>query len=216
MHVVVIFIILVVAAVAGYLVYYSVQSLKQAAVLSNPLPLSMLKDRLDTPVAVHGRPELAAGQSGPIGFPVLWYKRQDQEYRRSGKHGGWRTLNTTFKTYDFYVHFPDGGRVVVSGAPTEVHGSQTRTDGGGFFAHHGMRRTIHTWLSVRPALTVMGMLALMDSGATVTPCKSLGMVFTTSEPGKAAFVERMKGVSGLIASAVMAAGAVAIIAIMAS
>jgi hypothetical protein len=189
--------VVVVLVVLGVVVWYSVQSLRQATILCNPVPLSGLKDRLDRDVAVFGRPELTGGQLGPFGFPVLWYKVVEQEYRRSGKSGGWRTVGERERHYNFFLHFPDGGRAYVTGKPSEVHGAHTRTDGGGFLAFHGARRTIHKWLPVTEHLTVLGCLGLSKQGATLLPSKKLGLLFSTSLPGRAARWERIKGWGGI-------------------
>ena len=208
--------VLIVAGLVGAfivaVVYFSVQSLSQGAVLADPLPLSRLKDHIDRDVAVRGSPEVEGGQMGPFGFPVIWYKVISQVYHSGHRNSGWRTVSTRERHHTFFLHFPDGGRVNVSGKPSEVHGAHSRTDGGGWLAAHGQRRTIHKWLPVTGELTVMGKLGLSTrKGATLMPSKKLGLLFTTAPPEKAAFRERLKGWGGLAASAGLAAGGVALI-----
>jgi len=198
----------VLAGVVGFMGYYSIQSLRQASVLGRPVPLDRLRQHMDEPVAVHGQPELRSGQAGPFGFPVLWYQQKNQEYYRRGKSSGWRTTSTRERHFDFYLHYPDGGRVYVSGKPSEVHGGHSRTDGGGFFAYHGQRRTIYKWLPVAPSLTVLGRLALSKQGATILRDKSVGLLWTTAPPASAAMTERLKGWGGLGLCAALVATAV--------
>jgi hypothetical protein len=185
-------------AFSGYVAYISIQSLRQGKLLLHPLPLARLKEHLNEPVAVHGRPELLGGQTGPFGSPVLWYRQVNQEYRRMGKNSSWRTVSKNERCYDFFLHFTDGGRVFVTGEPSEVHGGEKRTDGEStFFNYHGQRRTIYTWLSVVPVLTVLGELGLSKHGATLLPSKSHGLLFSTSLPESAARIEYLKGLTGL-------------------
>lgn len=192
-----IIIALVVVAVAlvllGVVGYYSVQSFLQGRVLSKAKSLHELKDHLDTSVAVCGSPDPIHQGRGPNGEPAIWYKWEYQVYRRSGKSGSWRTMNSAENGWDFFIHFPNGGRVKVCCEPTEVHGTDSWTEGGGLFQRE---RTVHRWMPLTHELTVMGHLGLSGEGATLMKDKSLGMLITSSSPGWAAFWEYFKASLG--------------------
>jgi len=200
-----------VLAFMGYLVYVSVQSLRQGAVLKKALPLHELKDCLDRPVAVNGRPELVDSHSQPYPFDVLWYKQDDQVYRRSGRSSSWRTVSTREKGFDFHLHFPDGGRVRVHSEPTETHGACHRTEKEGFLSRH---RTVHRWFPAAPEVTVLGKLVLSGDGATIVRDEKVGMLFSTKPPEKAAAWETVKGIAGIVFAACVAAGGIALLVYM--
>jgi hypothetical protein len=203
---------LIVGAVAvgllGFLGYISYTSILQARVLSNPVDLDRLKDFLDQQVAVHGEPEIVGDGYSPYGFPVLWYKQEDQVYRRSGKSGSWRTVNTDERGFDFHLHFPGGGRILVQCAPTEVHGGESSIEKEGFFSN---RRTRHAWLPVAPAITALGKLVLSGDGGTLVPDERIGMLLSTNPPQRAAFWEYAKGFAGLVFIALILIGGIAVL-----
>jgi len=188
-------IVLVMLGLLGWLAWISIQSILQGRVLRRALALPQLKDNIDRVVSVHGAPEPAGPAYGPMGFPVLWYRKKYQEYHRSGKHGSWRTIDSEERTNEFFLNFPDGGRVRVMDKPTEVQGMQTRTDKASMWSN---QRTVYEWLPISPGITVMGKLALSDTGATLTPDGKLGFLFSTHTPGGAAAIEIAKWIFGLL------------------
>ena len=198
-------------AAATVLAVYSVQSLRQANVLQHPIPLSRLKEHIDRDVSVWGRPEIERGRRGPTGFPLLWYKCVVQEYRRWGRTSGWFTVSRNVRHYPFFLHFADGGRVYVSGLPTEVHGTLSSTEGGGFFAFHGSRRTTHTWLPAETEVVALGKLGLSKQGATLMPSKKLGLLLASGDPKSAARMEKLKGFAGLGVCAMVFLGGIALL-----
>ncbi len=206
-----------VLAGVGFLLYYSVQSLRQAKCLKTPVPLEALKENLDKPVAVHGRPFCESPAHGPSGEDVIWYKREHQVYRRSysGKSssGSWRTTDAHEIVRDFEVHFPDGGRVRIACEPSEVHGTSRHVEKRGFFSN---TRTLHRWLPLTPEMTVLGRLALSGEGATLVKDPRVGMLLTCSSPGRAALIEYAKGIGGIVLSVAVVAGGVVILILTAS
>jgi hypothetical protein len=186
---------LVILGFLGWMAWISVQSLLQGRVLLRALALPQLKDNLDRVVSVHGTPEPAGPSYGPMGFPVLWYRKKYQEYHRSGKSGSWRTIDSEERTNEFFLNFPDGGRVRVLDKPTEIQGIQRRTDKASMWSN---QRTVFEWLPISPGLTVMGKLALSATGATLTPDAKLGFLFSTYTPKGAAAIEIAKGIVGLL------------------
>jgi hypothetical protein len=190
----------------GYLVYYSVQSIRQANVLNRPVALNRLKDHMGEAVAVHGEPELAGGDGGPYRFPVVWFCRKEQVYRSSGKSGSWRTVDSTERNYNFYLHFPDGGRIFVRNKPTERNGTGKNIDKESFFSRH---RTVHEWFPLTRRLTVLGKIELTAEGGTLSPDEKLGMVLSVDDPKEAASKEYAKGwggVAGVVTLAVVFIG----------
>jgi hypothetical protein len=185
----------------GYVFYYSVQSIRQGGVLNRPVPLRKLKDHMDQPVAIHGEPEPVVREDGPYRFPVLWYCRKEQVYRRSGKSSTWVTVDTRERAYNFFLNFPGGGRIYVRNKPTEMHGKGKNIDKAGLFAKH---RTVHEWFPLSRSMTVLGKIGLTADGGTLSPDPKLGMVLTLDEPKEAASKEYAKGWGG-IAGVVMGA-----------
>ena len=195
-------ILLAVASIiaGGFILYYSIQSIRQGHVLNRPVALCRLKDHLDEAVAVHGEPELAGGDGGPYSFPVVWFSRKQQVYRSSGKSGSWRTVDSTELSYDFYLHFPGGGRIFVRNKPTEMRGKGRNIEKEGFLSRH---RVVHEWFPLAPRLTVLGRIALTDEGGTLSPDDKLGMVLTLDDPKDAASKEYTKGYGGVAAVATL-------------
>jgi hypothetical protein len=188
---------LLVAAGVAVLGYFSLKNLLQAITLYYPMPLSKLKSRIDKVVAVHGEPELLGdGRTRLFKFPVLWYRKREQEWRSSGKHGRWVTIRTREQVFDFHLHFPRGGRILLFTKPTEVQGASEKVMKRGFFSRS---RTVLEWLPVKRRLTVMGRLILSKSGATLVADRSTGMIFSTHPPKTAALVEFAKGAGMLLA-----------------
>jgi hypothetical protein len=206
-------VVLAALGVLGWLAWISVQSLLQGAVLRNAVPLAGLKDNLDRVVAIHGTPILREEGRGPFGFPVIWYKKELQEYRRHGKHGSWHTVDTDERVNPFDLEFPGGGCVRILSKPSEVQGGHSRTDQEGFFSR---RRTVVSWLPVSPSLTVLGKLTLPSGGATLVPDGKLGLLFSTHTPGRAAAIETAKGVGGLLLIlAALVAGVIVLVSVRA-
>ncbi|MHC5040290.1 MAG: hypothetical protein ACYTHM_23520 [Planctomycetota bacterium] len=212
-----VFIIIVVfvagAVIIGLVGYHSLQSVRQGRVLSRPVSLDRLKDFLDQVVAVHGTPELVEDLTTSQYGPVIWFRREYQEYRRSGKHGSWRTVDSRETGFDFCIHFPAGGRVVVQCHPTEVHGYKSSTEQESFFSYSRIRQK---WFPLLPTMTVLGKLVLSGEGATLVPDNHVGMLFSPSSPKWAAFVEYAKGIAGFtLIAALLVAGAWGLIMILA-
>ncbi|MHC5040291.1 MAG: hypothetical protein ACYTHM_23525, partial [Planctomycetota bacterium] len=146
-------------------------------------------------VAVSGEPEMLRYDLGPFKFPVLWYRRRRQEWRTHGRHGGrWVTLDKREKVFPFQLQFPDGGRMIIRATPTEVHGASSRIRTRGIVSR---QRTIQEWIPVVPRLTILGRLILAKQTATIVPDKSAGMLFSRSDPKRAAQFEFLKGFAEL-------------------
>jgi hypothetical protein len=184
---------LVILGLLAWLAWISIQSLFQARLLFAALGLTDLKDRLDRAVAVWGRTEPLDPLGRKWGEPAIWAKEVDQHYKHGGKNSGWRTDATREDSWPFALHFPGGGRVLVRGKPTEVHGEEGRTVSRGTDL-----RTVHSWLPAGGDLTVLGKVVLADDGATLVPHGKAGFLFSTKEPRRQAAWELVKGIAGAL------------------
>lgn len=184
-------------AVAAWLSWISTQSLLQARLLFrlSKRPSGGPEERGRQ--AFHGR--VVVTRPLRLGFgDLLWCRIEQQVYRRRGKSSGWRTERTEEQAAGFTID-AHAGPVRLSGLPSEVQGTSSRTDThdrSGWFGGHGNgdRRTVYTYLPVVVRATVVGRL----DGEAVERDNKLGLFLSPHEPGKAAWLETWKGVGGLL------------------
>jgi hypothetical protein len=180
------------AAILGYL---SWANICQGRRLARPLKLDQLKDRIDDVVVVNGSPEpreeIFTRRLRSKRQQILWQKIEQQERVSSGRSSYWRTVRTKIKKTDFWLHFPDGGKVYVYCEPTEVQGAGSATSGGGYV--RGSTRAVQRWLPMVKRLTVMGRLVLEDEGAAIESDPKEGLFFSPSSPKEASRKELLKG-----------------------
>ncbi len=198
-------------ALAACLAYFSFLNIRQASLLSLPLRLDQLPDRIGGIVCVCGRPEpveeVFFREAGSGREPVLWSRVEHQERVGAGKHRHWRTVKVIEKKTDFWLSFPDGGKVYVRCRPTEVQDSNKSSSGGGGF---GSTRALKEWLNVPRSLTVLGMLEHEGDRAEIREDPKEGLFFSPLPPQRAAAKERTKGwalAAGSAASAIASAAA---------
>ena len=192
------------------LLYLAIPNLRQARKLKHPVDPSELDTCIGDVVVVHGVPEplkeLFMRRARNRHFRVLWLKIEQQEKVSSGRRSHWATVRTILKKTDFWLHFPDGGRIYVHCRPTEVQDAARQVSGGGLTT--GSSRSVQSWLPLVPELTVMGKLIRDEEGEGIEPDGKMGLFFSASPPGQAAQMELYKGYAQLAAAVACAAGCV--------
>jgi hypothetical protein len=199
-------ILLVVGVVAlSWLSWISIQSLLQARLIGSIVRMADEAPEPGRATAVHGRVRVTEKpRSGWLG-DVLWFRREHQELRGSGKSRSWQTVSTEEETAKFRLEA--GGREVwVVDPPTEVHGTRSATshdEGGSGCATLGFgerpTRTVTTWLPVPERLTAAGRLEERGGVLGLVRDGKIGLYLSPDEPHAAAARERAKGVWGLVA-----------------
>jgi hypothetical protein len=195
-------VLLLLAGVAAlaWLAWISVQSLLQASALARLARLEGSEPDAFGRQAVHGRVRVDRPLQKGFG-DLLWCRTEQQVYRRRRKNSGWSTVSTEDEIASFTVEAA-GAEIVVSGHPTEVQATASRTDTherSGLFGWghgHGDRRTVYTFLTVPRAATLVGRRL---SATTLGQDNKLGLLLSPHEPGRAAELEFWKGVAGLAA-----------------
>ena len=192
-------------AVLGWVAWISIQSLIQASLLRGAAEEGGAPSGSDRPAAIHGRTKILdpvrVGGKGDL----LWFKTVHEERRGWGRRRRWVTVGREEGTAQFRIE--SGGREVgVGDHPTEVQGahSETQYGSGGFLG--GMfsnQRTRIKWLPVPPVVTVVGRLETAGDEWKIVKSPKVGLLLSPHEPGKAAGLETMKGIFGLI---IVAAG----------
>ena len=191
--------LLILGAVAlSWLSWISLQSLLQARALYRLARSAAVEPDEFGRQAVRGRVRVRQPLQKGFG-DLLWCRTENQVYRRRRKSSGWSTESTQEEIATFALE-TSAGPVVVAGPPTEVQGSQARTDThdrSGFFGWghgHGDRRTVYTYLTVPPYATVVGRRV---SAEAFGPDNKLGLLLSPFEPREAAGIEVRKGIAGL-------------------
>ena len=191
----------VAAAVLGYIVWISIQSLIQANLLRQASNQASSGGGTDRPVAIHGRLRVLAAVNKGGRRNMLWCHTVYQERRGWGRNRRWSTVGEEVDTAQFVLDC-NGREIHVNGHPTEVQGAHRDREygGGGFFGFFtgAHSRVIYRWLPVVPSLTVVGRLESAGKDQVLMKGPKVGLLFSPHEPGRAATQETAKGVGGLI------------------
>jgi len=199
-------------AVAGVIaVCFGIPNIVQGRLLARPLSLDQLKDHVDDLVVVFGTPEPREEIFGRHKRQILWQQTDRQERVSSGRNSYWRTVRSKVKATDFFLHFPDGGKVFVYCEPTEVQDAARRVGGDRGFTS-GSYRSLQQTLPLVRNLTVMGLLHLEEEGAAISAHPRHGLFFSPQAPQRAARKELLKGWGLTVAGVLAAASAVALAA----
>ena len=194
----------------SWISWISIQSLLQARALFRLARVPRDAEDERGRLAVHGRVRLAQALSKGFG-DLLWCRTQHQVYRRRRKNSRWDTVSTLEEIASFTLE-TSRGEVTLDDHPSEVQGTQSRTDtherSGLFGWGHGNgdRRTVYTYLPAGRVATAVGR---RNGPASVGKDNQLGLLLSPHEPGHAASIEVWKGIAGLaIVTAGIAVGLV--------
>lgn len=188
---------LVGAAVVGFV--FGIPNLLQAAKLSRPLRLKELPDHVNELVVVYGEPDpVDEIELKRRRCRILWMKTEHREREGAGRNAHYRTTKKKERKTDFWINFPDGGRVFVYCEPTEVQGGGTYRGG----QPRGSMQSYQHWFPVPKRMTVMGKLILEDQGAAIVQHGKMGQFFSASSPRQAAKQEWTKGVAATAAAVI--------------
>lgn len=193
-------------AALAWLLWISIQSLRQAALLKR-LAAGDMPGHLDRPIALHGAVRVHSPVRAPVGVDCLWYREICQERRGWGKNRHWRTLSDEWRIAGFTVN-SRGEEIRISGDPTEIHGKQSHrdTDYAGFLSFDNDTRVVVEWLPVPARVTVIGRLAGAPGRFAIERDRHHGLLLSPDSPEKTASRETLKGWSGLVAVVAGAAG----------
>ncbi|MDF1667275.1 MAG: hypothetical protein P1V97_36355 [Planctomycetota bacterium] len=184
---------------SGFIVFYGVQSLKQASLLENPIPLRRFGLFDGQPVALIGRPQEAEYVDYNQSYECAWMQIEWQEYIRHGKNRGWRTMSRDTMKYDFYLEDEEGNKVLVINDATEVHGRiNLKGDG------TGNHRKNLSYLPFNTEMTVIGKAVAGQSANSYSLVKDekVGMLLSAVSARKQAQREKMKGVLSVAGTAI--------------
>jgi hypothetical protein len=184
----------------AWLSWISIQSLLQARMLFRlGLSQASLPDR-PAPAAIRGSPHIQVPIHVPGLGECLWYRRRLQVVDGYGKNKGWKTREDTISAATFTV-LADGRTFTVEETPTEVQATQSRTeylDERLFFTRRGDRRVVHELLLVPSVVTVVGRLEASENSLRLVRDHKVGLFVSPHEPRKAARIELIKAVTGLL------------------
>ncbi|HBP20542.1 MAG TPA: hypothetical protein DEA08_22470 [Planctomycetes bacterium] len=188
-----------VVVILGILVYFGFQNLAQAKALGNvvhPSRLGMFSGRAVTLV---GRPQSLYRGSDPFRERYLWFKKEYQEkrvdYSSDNNRERWVTVKTETADYGLELELSDGTMISVTNDPSEVYGTESNTQGGGWGSDY---RVVTTSLPRVPMLTVCGELRMTGSGnSRIVSGDKVGLIFTPEDPATRAKWEYIKGMACL-------------------
>ncbi len=198
----VVVVILAIAALAvlGWLTWISLQSALQARVLFRA------GRRFGQASAIRGRPVVVKPLSLWGHQDLLWYRIKFQELQGPGRDRSWSTVGEEEKMAGFRVE--DGGRPIeVEDLPTEVQSAKSKTEYSGeagclsFGMWGGTSRTLLRYLQVGPRVTVLGRLERRGETEVIVRDPTVGLLLSPNPPGRAAWTEIAKAVTGLLAVA---------------
>jgi hypothetical protein len=200
-----------VVAISGvgvaYAAYYGPQSIRQGRLLKTAISVGQAQRHVGETVAVSGSPERLQGSEDPVKSNVLWMRILHQEWHSGGQNrsGGWRTVRTEEKGYNFLLRGAAGEQVTVICRPTEVYGLSRMVVGGGqtaglFGTFLGSRstRVVHETLRGWGTITACGRLRERGDDVQLVQDDTVGLLLTPKGPGAAAAIESLKGWGGLV------------------
>jgi hypothetical protein len=177
-------------------VYYGFQSLKQAALLANPIPIHKLGSYDGQTVAVYGRPRRIDLEDYGYGTECVWMEIKWQEFPKGNDFGSWRTVRVETKAYNFLLEDGQGNSVMILNDATEVHGTITTTGAG-----LGKHRKNTRFLQFAGNITVVGRAVAGKSKESYSIVKDseVGMLLSSVDPKQQASSEELKGWASMVA-----------------
>jgi len=197
-------------ALAGWIGWISVQSLRQALAL-NVRPTGSLARMCGRAVALRGRVRVSDPIRTGNGEPCLWRRQiveeRDMSFFGSRHRRSWHTVSDQNQTAGFVLDV--GGQPVEVGEPTELQGTASSRDyGEGGWLMGATSRATEEWMPLVEELTVLGKLEERRGGLHVVKDATLGLLWSPRPPGQAATWETVKAVAGFVAIAAIVVGAV--------
>ena len=179
---------------SGIAVFYGVQSLRQASLLENPIPLQRFGLFDGRAVALIGRPKEAEYVNYNQSYDCVWMHIDWQQFTENRNNRGWNTVSRETMKYDFYLEDDQGNKVLVVNDATEVHGTKNLKSEG-----TGKHRKNMRYLPFNAEITVVGKAVAGQSANSYSLVKDekLGMLLSGANAAKQAQREKLKGLLSL-------------------
>ena len=197
------------AAALGWLAWISVQSIRQALLLMS-LPPGIAGTMEGQRVAIHGQVKLLEPLITPGVGSCLWSRTTVEQldsiaWGLVSRRRRWRTVSDQ-STMARFALVVNGQETEIANPPTEVQGTFTKRETDyadllGQLVSDSSYVQIIEWLPVPQVATVIGRLERRGESRVVVPDPELGLLLTPNPPDRAARIEMIKGLGGLLAVA---------------